>query len=67
MKYVFFYFEGQIFEKLRKLLKIFEIFGIFKIFKIRDSSLVALLIIRQFCSRGGGSHKPLFSVEIGGA
>ena len=34
--------------KNKKMLKILEIFEIFKILKIRDSSFVALLILRQF-------------------
>ena len=41
-------FEGENFEKEKKLLKILDFFGIFKILKIRDSSFVALLILRHF-------------------
>ena len=41
-------FEGENFEKENKTLKILELFEIFKISNIRDSSFVALLIMRHF-------------------
>ena len=44
-------FEGENFEKEKKMLKILEFLGIFKILKIRDSSFVALLILRPFYIR----------------
>ena len=47
--YVFyenFVFKGKMFRKYI-ILKIFDFFVIFKISKIRDSSFVALLIIRH--------------------
>ena len=41
-------FEGENFEIEKKMLKILEIFRNFQNFKIRDSSFVALLILRHF-------------------
>ena len=41
-------FEGEHFEKEKKMLKFWNFLGIFKILKIRDSSFVALLILRHF-------------------
>ena len=41
-------FEGENFDKEKKMLKILKIFGNFKILKIRDSSFVALLMLRHF-------------------
>ena len=42
-------FEGKNFEKEKKNVENFGFFfGIFKILKIRDSSFVALLILRHF-------------------
>ena len=48
--YVFFenFGLGKLFRKEKKLTFFLAIFGIFKILKIRDSSFVALLILRHF-------------------
>ena len=40
--------RGKILKKKKKILKILDFFGISKILKIRDSSFVALLILRHF-------------------
>ena len=40
--------RGKILKKKKKMLKMLDFFGIFKILKIRDSSFVALLILRHF-------------------
>ena len=41
-------FEGENFENKKKSGKFWKFLGIFKILKIRDSSFVALLILRHF-------------------